>query len=72
MNPTPEEVCMFLEGWAAELECEWISRKEARRFLSAVYKFCHIARNPSCLPVHKDWIAEWDAIPKEIKGSKES
>jgi hypothetical protein len=41
---------------------------ELNKILTAVYKFAHVATNPSCLYAHKDWIKEleltYDAMHK--------
>ena len=40
------------------------------KFVEAVYKYCHIARNPSCMHVHEDWMKEFLEIEAQLVDSR--
>lgn len=65
-QPTPLEVCERLEEWTAESET-LDGYDDAQAICAAAYRWCHIARNPSCLHVHQDWIDKFwgNAEPSE-------
>ena len=53
------------EGEAFDLEFDYAMGRikderliELNRILTAIYKFAHVARNPSCIDAHKEWVKE--------------
>jgi hypothetical protein len=63
------------EGEPADLEFDVFVRKnitdkrllELNRVLVSIYKYAHIARNPTCIGMHKDWVKELNETYDELK-----
>lgn len=69
-----ERVCLVLEIWAMgldELEIKPGSEQEYLRFATSAYMFTHIARNPSCMESHKDWLQEFEELEQAMRESGE-
>ena len=39
---------------------------EISEIFSKIYKYAHVARNPSCISIHKDWVKELNKSYKAL------
>ena len=72
---------MVEEGIPFDLEFDVAAERETDPKLiaisdifSSIYRYAHVARNPSCIKAHGDWVKElnkaYKSLTKDVKGIK--
>ncbi len=62
------------EGEAFDLEFQVLHKRindprllKLNRVLTDIYKYAHVAQNPSCIGVHSEWVKELNETYDELK-----